>query len=106
MSDKPLYSSLQNDPEMTELIEFFLGELDQRIAALTAAFNNADREELRAMAHQLKGAAAGYGYPTITDAARELEHSIDEHEADLSELAEQVEALVQLCRMASASRPA
>jgi len=56
------------------------------------------------MAHQLKGAAAGYGYQSITDAARELEKALDQNEVELSLLTEQVESLVQLCRQAAAAK--
>lgn len=105
MANQPLYSTLQDDPEMAELIEFFLDELDRRTVELTEAWQNTDAEQLRVMAHQLKGAAEGYGYPSITAAARELEQAIHEQESELSSLSEKVEGLVQLCRQASAARP-
>lgn len=104
MSDSPLYSTLQNDPEMAELIEYFLDELDQRVGSLHTACESADDEQLRTIAHQLKGAAAGYGYQSITDAARELEQCLEENESELSAIAEKVEALVHLCRQAAAAR--
>lgn len=105
MTNGPLYSTLQDDPEMAELIEYFLDELDSRAVELTEAWKSSDAEKLRTMAHQLKGAAEGYGYPSITEAARELEQSMHEQEAEMSALTEQVEALVQLCRQATAGRP-
>jgi HPt (histidine-containing phosphotransfer) domain-containing protein len=106
VSDKPLYSTLKDDPEMVELIEYFLDQMDHRVEVMTNAWRNAEREDLRTLAHQLKGAAAGFGYQCITDAARELEQGLNQNEADLSSLSEQVEALVQLCRQAAAARTA
>jgi HPt (histidine-containing phosphotransfer) domain-containing protein len=58
---------------------------------------------LREIAHQLKGAAACYGYPSITESAAELERNLMAEEAELSALAEKVEDLLTLCRRAAAS---
>lgn len=104
MPESPLYSTLQNDPEMAELIEFFLDELNHRVESLNKAWTSSDADNLRVIAHQLKGAAAGYGYQCITDAARELESGLDQREADLSSLTEEIESLILLCKKAAAAR--
>jgi HPt (histidine-containing phosphotransfer) domain-containing protein len=104
MSEQPLHSMLRDDPEMLELIAFFLDELGERVSAISRAMQQSDAEQLRRIAHQLKGAAGGYGYPSITEAARAVEDSIDAIEGELSGVTEQVESLVELCRRAAAAR--
>ena len=50
---------------------------------------------------QLKGAAGGYGFPSITQAAKDLETSAKAQE-DLDRLREDVDSLADLCRHARA----
>jgi HPt (histidine-containing phosphotransfer) domain-containing protein len=53
------------------------------------------------LAHQLKGAAGGYGFPTITQAAKDCEATAKDHE-NMEALDQQVRQLADLCRKASA----
>jgi histidine phosphotransfer protein HptB len=68
-----LYSTLADDPDIGELVELFIDELPERIAALQAAFAAGDVEALRRCAHQLKGAAGSYGFDAMTPALQSLE---------------------------------
>jgi histidine phosphotransfer protein HptB len=102
--DEPLPSEFAGDEEMTELIEYFLLELNQRIETIAAAWAEGDREQVCRIAHQLKGAAASYGYRSITDAAGALEQSLTKEEAELASAAEKLEDLVTLCRRAGGAR--
>jgi len=97
-----LLSELADDPDMVELVEMFVDELPDRITAIENKFRENDLEALRSLVHQLKGAAGGYGFPTITDAAKILETGV-KTDADLSKLQEDVAALSDLCRRARAS---
>lgn len=99
---RPLISELSNDAEMAELIEYFVGEMQNRIEVINQAWQSDNRALLQRLAHQLKGAAAGYGFPQITDAASLLEACLVAEEAELSSVQERVEALLDLCRRASA----
>lgn len=89
---------------MRELIEFFLEQLEQRAGAIQAAFSQGQANELGVLAHQLKGAAAGYGFPSLGACAGELETLVKACEADASAVAERVEDLIGLCRRAAAGR--
>lgn len=98
--DNNAFSLDINDPEDAELIEYFLGELPSRVDAILTAFTTDDFEGLGRIAHQLKGAAPGFGFPTIGAEAAKLEQQIslvtdpsDEHES----LRSQVDNLVSLC---------
>ena len=90
-----------NDPADAELIEYFLGELPERVDEISAAFSNDDFDHLERLAHQLKGAAPGFGFPAIGSEAGKLESQIREisDPADgVDELRSQVESLVALCQ--------
>ncbi len=70
-----LLSELADEPDMAELLEQFLADLPGRVDAIGVALDDNDRTRVAALVHQLKGAAGGYGFPTISDAARVLETS-------------------------------
>ena len=97
----PLLSEL-TDADMVELVEMFVDELPDRLAAIEKAMNEQDLVALAKLTHQLKGSAAGYGFPSITDAAKVVESSANT-DNDLAALAEQTRALVDLCRRARAT---
>ena len=97
----PVVSEFAGDTDMAELIEYFITELKDRIGRLENAWVVGDHERLRQVAHQLKGAAGGYGFPAITHSAADLEFSLTAEQAELSCLAEKVEALISLCKRAT-----
>ncbi|MBT4863850.1 MAG: response regulator [Planctomycetaceae bacterium] len=99
-----LVSELADDEDMLELVEMFVGELPERIAAIERSIDEQDLETLGVLAHQLKGAAGGYGFPTMTDAARLLDASMKAGE-ELATIVEQARALTDLCNRACASAP-
>jgi len=71
-----LSSNLANDAELRDLIAGFVAGLPAQVAALRSAADKDDREQLSRLVHQLKGAAGGYGFPSISDAARALEGAL------------------------------
>ncbi len=99
--DPNAFSLNIDDPEDAELIEYFLSELPNRVDTIMAAFTSDDFEELERLAHQLKGAAPGFGFPSIGAQAGRLEAQI-RGIADLGEelevLRSEVEQLVSLCK--------
>lgn len=97
---EPLESEFATDPEMSELVEYFVSEMDDRIGSLRSAWETEDRDALQRLSHQLKGAATGYGYPQITDAAAELEGGLKSDGA-ISDFARAFDELVTLCKRAS-----
>lgn len=89
-----------NDPEDAELIEYFLSELPDRVDTIVAAFTNDDFCELERVAHQLKGAAPGFGFPQIGTEAGKLEQQLKDSSnpaESLGTLRSQVDQLVSLC---------
>lgn len=102
-SIEPLVSEFASDRDMADLVEFFISELQDRVGAMRDACQSGDNHRLRGLAHQLKGAAGGYGFPSITQSAAELESTlIEATEAECSAISEKTEALIALCKRAAA----
>lgn len=99
-SAAPLFSEMAGDEDMRELVEFFVEELQDRIQSLESAFGSNDADQLKTLAHQLKGAAGGYGFPSISECAATLESGVSGASGDISGLKAEVDALVNLCRRA------
>ena len=68
-----IVSVYASDVEIGSLIERFVAALPERVRALAAAAERGDRKLLARLAHQLAGAAGGFGFPSITEAAKQLE---------------------------------
>ncbi|MDX9912896.1 MAG: Hpt domain-containing protein [Phycisphaerales bacterium] len=102
----PIRSQYANDPEMAELVEFFVSELPQRTQAIEAAMAESRAADLKRLAHQLKGAGGGYGYPAISSAAARVEEDVkqagDRMLSELDQLRGDVEALLAICERAIA----
>ncbi|MHC4876921.1 MAG: ATP-binding protein [Planctomycetota bacterium] len=96
-TDNVLLSDFADDAEMMEIIEPFVLGLDERVGSMREAVNAHDYESLSCTAHQLKGAAGGYGFPSISDAARVVEVGAKTKET-VGVLAEAVSTVASLCR--------
>jgi len=64
---------VQHDPDFANLVTEFVDGLGTRLQKLEQAARSSDLHQLRTSAHQLKGAAGGYGYPLLTEVAARLE---------------------------------
>jgi len=99
---EPLLSDFADDPDMAELILEFVGNLPTRLEAIRQSLDASDLGALSTLAHQLKGAAGGYGFPTLSECARQLELAAKTAE-DLASLSEQVQDLAAQCGRAQTS---
>lgn len=72
-----IVSEYANDPDMIELVEGFVARVPARRTALWGAYESRDAVDLKRLAHQLKGAAGGFGFPILTQFAATLEAAID-----------------------------
>ncbi|MEY4513267.1 MAG: hypothetical protein RLZZ450_5389 [Pseudomonadota bacterium] len=96
-----LVSVFAHDPDMAEIVAGFVAGLPTQVAALLAASGRDDRALLMRLAHQLKGAAGGYGFPTITEAAGRVEELSKRDDGPLSEA---LRELVERCERTQQSR--
>src|SRR5204863_8759522 len=62
--DGTLVSNFVADPELERILATFVRRLPERIAAMERAVQVQDSGTVAALAHQLKGAATGYGFPS------------------------------------------
>lgn len=100
----PIVSEFADEPEMLELIGMFVAEMPGWVKRIRSVWKEQQLGELRRLAHQLKGAAGGYGFSIIGDTAAEIEDRLEESETEeIEEVRELVESLVDLCQRASAS---
>jgi PAS domain S-box-containing protein len=99
-NDVPLTSEFVADPEMADVLARFTERLrTQVVTELRAASANMDRQVLKRLAHQLKGAGSGYGYPAISAAAGKLENAVQD-DATAPEVAKRAQILCSLCERA------
>lgn len=109
MSEKPnsrVRSHYSGDPDMAELVQLFVAELPKRLEAMESALRGGEVESLFRLAHQMKGAAGGYGFPSISVAAGKLEAMVKcagAPDVALSAAAESLRELVELCERAVAN---
>jgi len=84
----------------------FVGELPQRTQTLMNAFREQQWETIQRISHQLKGASAGYGFPTIGVAAGNVEDVVRAgpitDTGTIAKLTDTVKQLVSLCDRAAA----
>ncbi len=100
-SSSPIYSDFKGDPDMEELVEYFVGEMPQRLEELESSFASQDWDRLKTVAHQLKGASGGYGFETLGLAAASLETSLKQGTDEAADLQEGFDQLIDLCRRVS-----
>ncbi|XZE34433.1 Hpt domain-containing protein [Pirellulaceae bacterium SH501] len=72
-----LHSPLANDPDFHPVLVEFVSELPERSQLIRSTLGGKDLPALRRVAHQLKGAFGGYGYPALTNLAADVERLID-----------------------------
>lgn len=104
-NSQPLRSTFADDEEMAELVLFFVEAMGERIDALRAASEAGDMEKLHRLAHQLKGAASGYGFEPITQSATAVDALIKDDPSGQQQAEAITRAageLIELCSRVSA----
>lgn len=100
----PIVSQFAEDADMRELVAMFIEELPDKVRAIERLSESRDLDLLRRLAHQLKGASGGYGFPTVGAAAGTLEGTLDQALSgtdpvqQLPAIQHQVDALISVCR--------
>jgi PAS domain S-box-containing protein len=92
--------ALLSKPATAKLVETFANRLPERCAAIRAAADAVDEALIKRLAHQLKGAAGGYGFSSVTDAAASLEKTLI---SDAAALDTAVRTLIDACDSARQS---
>jgi HPt (histidine-containing phosphotransfer) domain-containing protein len=84
--DQAHFSLDVSDTDDVELIEMFLAELPARVQSLNQAAEAGDFAYMNRLAHQLKGAAPGFGFEPIGSAAGVLEERLKTSNLEMVEL--------------------
>ncbi|QNI03662.1 response regulator [Halomonas sp. SH5A2] len=91
-----LYSIYADDPDMDELISGFVARLPPQVADIRLAADEGDAAKLKRLAHQLKGAAGGFGFMPVSEQAAAVEAAARE-EGQTSEMKDAVARLEDIC---------
>jgi HPt (histidine-containing phosphotransfer) domain-containing protein len=93
----PLQSEFASDADMQELIQMFVDEVPQRMSEFRFAWDRANAAELGRLAHQMKGAAPGYGFTPLGESAKALESALKHAAHDLTAVRREFDSLIQMC---------
>jgi histidine phosphotransfer protein HptB len=85
-------SQFADDDDFRELLEVFVQGIPEKCEIFRDLRARGATDEIRMMAHQLKGAAGGYGFPGVSEAASELEESCKSDKPDA--IAQSLEGLL------------
>ena len=68
-------SQFADDPAMTDILDTFVRGLAGQVDCMRQALASGVFDEVRSLAHQLKGSGGSYGYPIITEISKRLENA-------------------------------
>lgn len=85
-----------DDPEIMPILDGYIGRLGGQVDGMRGALADAKFVDLQRLAHKMKGSGANYGYPMLTDAAKELENAAKAQ--DVQSAAETLNKIASLCR--------
>jgi CheY-like chemotaxis protein/HPt (histidine-containing phosphotransfer) domain-containing protein/anti-sigma regulatory factor (Ser/Thr protein kinase) len=97
--EAPIVSEYADDIEMSDLVVSFVAGLTAQIERAEIAFSTNDFVGLQRVAHQLKGAAGGYGFMCITESAGILEEAVRRRDPSMES---KMATVIRLCRRARA----
>lgn len=101
---EPLYSSYADEAEMEALITLFVEGLACQVEQLRMAAHKGDTVMLESIAHQLNGAAGGYGFMPVSHAAAALE-SAARNATGSQDITEHLKSLISVCARVRRSEP-
>ena len=96
---EPLVSTFADDPDIRELINMFVENLQAQSKKIVQALDSNSLDSIGRITHQLAGSAGGYGFPTVTTAAKAVENNVNAN-ADMPTLTGSIIELLRLCNRA------
>lgn len=98
---EPMLSAYENDPDMGEIVALFVAEMPDRRDDLHKAVEAGDLSKAIRIAHQLKGAAGGYGFETLGIVAAASERALldllDTNNSEVSAIRAAAVPLLEAC---------
>ncbi len=92
----PIKSEFEHDPAIEDILNDFVAALPEKVSAMKEASANNHFSMLERLAHQMKGAGGGYGYPQLTEKATALEQAAKQQDIESTTLL--LSELTQLCK--------
>jgi CheY-like chemotaxis protein/HPt (histidine-containing phosphotransfer) domain-containing protein len=98
----PLRSERAEEAGFSPLLEMYAEDLEEHARLLRVALDEEDWEELREVAHRLKGSGGSYGYPAISETGRRLQDALVDGVKDRAEVKALLDELLGLVNRAIA----
>ena len=99
-----IYSTLANQPNATTLIEQFIQQVERVLGDMNKGVATEDYAKVRAACQTLLGTGSGYGFPLVSDAAKDAVTSLDASQS-VVEAKDELRLLESICRRLSAASP-
>jgi len=93
---QPIFSTVSDDEDMKPLLTEFVRGLGGYITKLRDANAKSDKQAIEGLTHVLKGAGSGYGFEPITTQAGEVIKTLEDEQAELDQIKQQVNALIRV----------
>ncbi len=103
-SEQTIYSSLEEQPGMAELIVDFINEARRAGHQLGKAVTVGDSQRARELCLRLAGSGSGYGFDGVTGAARDALTALETSNNVLEAASGQLRRLMDICRRLGCSR--
>jgi CheY-like chemotaxis protein len=105
--DRPIYSSLEEKPGMSELILDFIEQAQRMAHQLEKSIDAGETSGVREICLGLAGSGSGYGFPLLTDAARDCLTALGTSQSrkDVENPLRRLVGICQRLRCGNASRP-
>jgi CheY-like chemotaxis protein len=94
--DNAIISLYVDDPDIMPILDGYVERLGGQVDEMRAALGNTQFEDLQRLAHRMKGSGGNYGYPMLTDAAKDLEEAAKTQDVQLAGAA--LHKIALLCR--------
>ena len=75
-NSEPIYSSLASDPDYVDLVKDFVNAFASKAGAIHQCVSENNLVLLQRTMHQMRGACGGYGFPTLTESAGQIEERL------------------------------
>jgi CheY-like chemotaxis protein/HPt (histidine-containing phosphotransfer) domain-containing protein len=73
---QPIVSDLRDEPDLADMVRYFIKTLPADIDKLKQAASQGDWTTVKHVSHQLKGRGGGFGYPMVTEVASKIEFQL------------------------------
>jgi CheY-like chemotaxis protein len=105
--DRPIYSNLEETAGMGELIADFVDDVQKKTHYLEKVIASTDMTAARELCVELVGSGTGFGFASITEAARDALTAIDtaQNKQDAASSLKRLVAICQRLRCGNSARP-